>query len=98
MFTGTVQTATAVRTYQVVPQAADGKTIVARVSATEGPVDVTDLSGMPVYLETRVVAKGSLPVNDKGEEKKVSQGGGWHIVFRARACSQRHSTGVKLLP
>lgn len=75
MFTGTVQTATAVRTYQVVPQAADGKTIVARVSATEGPVDVTDLSGMPVYLETRVVAKGSLPVNDKGEEKKFPKGG-----------------------
>lgn len=75
MFTGTVQTATAVRTYTVVPGTSDSKIVAARVSATDGTVDTDDLSGVPVYLTTKVVAKGSIPTNEKGEEKKFPKGG-----------------------
>jgi hypothetical protein len=75
MFTGTVQTSTAVRTYPVVPGTSDSKVVAARVSATQGPVDTDDLSGMPVYLSCKVIAKGSLPTNEKGEEKKFPKGG-----------------------
>lgn len=75
MFTGTVQTSTAVRTYTYTPGTASARTVVARVSVTDGPVDADDLSGMPVYIDLAVKAKGTLPRNDKGEEKKFPKGG-----------------------
>lgn len=75
MFTGTVQTSTAVRTYTYTPSPASGRTVVARVSVTDGPVDADDLSGMPVYIDMAVKAKGTLPRNEKGEEKKFPKGG-----------------------
>lgn len=75
MFTGTVQTSTAVRTYTYTPSPSSGRTVVARVSVTDGPVDADDLSGMPVYIDMAVKAKGTLPRNEKGEEKKFPKGG-----------------------
>lgn len=76
MFTGTRQTSTEVRTYPVIPTTDDTQRVVAaRVSATDGPVDADDISGMPVYMEIQVTERGELPRNDKGEEKKFPKGG-----------------------
>ena len=76
MFIGTEQTSTTVRTYPVVPGDTQSQRVVAaRVSVTEGPVDVDNLSGMPVYLDITVTERGTLPRNEKGEEKKFPKGG-----------------------
>lgn len=77
MFTGTRQVSTSVRTYSYVPaDIADEKTVlIGRLSLTDGPVDADDLSGMPIYLSLRVTARGKIPTNDKGEEKKFPKGG-----------------------
>ncbi|MDE5921434.1 MAG: DUF4831 family protein, partial [Paramuribaculum sp.] len=60
-----------------VPDGADdSRTVtVGRVSLTDGPVDADDLSGMPVNLSVNVTAKGKIPVNEKGEEKRFPKGG-----------------------
>lgn len=75
MFTGTTQTATAVRTYTTVPDSAGTRRIVARLSVTEGLVDTDDLSGMPIYLNINIESRGELPKNEKGEIKKYPKGG-----------------------
>lgn len=76
MFAGTEQVSTSVRTYSVEPTGEESERVVAgRVSVTEGPVDVDNLSGMPVYLDIEVTERGTLPRNEKGEEKKFPKGG-----------------------
>ena len=77
MFTGTKQVSTAVRTYSYVPDGNDDETalIVGRLSLTDGPVDADDLSGMPIYLSLKVTARGKIPTNEKGEEKRFPKGG-----------------------
>ncbi len=76
MFLGTAQKSTSVRTYTVVPTSDDSqRTIGARMSVTEGPVDLDDLTGIPVYIEIKTVERASLPRNEKGEEKKFPKGG-----------------------
>ena len=68
---------TAVRTYSYVPDGNDDETalIVGRLSLTDGPVDADDLSGMPIYLSLKVTARGKIPTNEKGEEKRFPKGG-----------------------
>ena len=76
MFVGTVQTSSAVRTYTIEPsEEPESRIVVARVSITDGPVDASDLSGDPIYLDMRTTVKGELPKNEKGEEKKFPKGG-----------------------
>lgn len=76
MFAGTEQVSTAVRTYTVEPSGEDSERVVAaRVSVTDGPVDADNLSGMPIYLDIDVTERGTLPRNEKGEEKKFPKGG-----------------------
>ena len=75
MFAGTKQTSTAVRTYSVTPTGDAVDAVVARVSVTDGPTDTGDLAGMPVLLTTRVIARGELPRNEKGESKSFPKGG-----------------------
>lgn len=74
MFTGTVQTGTSVRTYTFVPDSLGTSEVVARVSVTNGPVSINDLSGMPIYLNIKVDSRGELPKNEKGETKKYPKG------------------------
>ena len=45
--------------------------MIARISNLNGIVDKTDLSGAPLYLSLRVVERATLPVNEKGETKKL---------------------------
>ena len=75
MFAGTEQVSTAVRTYSVKPTGEESERVVAgRVSVTEGPVDADNLSGVPVYIDIEVTERGTLPRNEKGEEKKFPKG------------------------
>ncbi|MDE6228851.1 MAG: DUF4831 family protein [Muribaculaceae bacterium] len=77
MFLGTTQTATASICITYVPQASmpAADVVIARLNATDGFVDADDLSGAPVYLNSSVIAKGKLPLDEKGREKAFPKGG-----------------------
>ena len=80
MFTGTESKSTAVRTFSVVPARLDTKgetenITVARLSAIEGIVDSTDLSGAPIELTISAESIGQLPMNEKGQPKQFPKGG-----------------------
>ncbi len=76
MFVGTVQTSTDVRTFTVdIPASEKSHTVVARLSVLDGIVDPSDLSGDPIYFDVTATARGQLPKNEKGEEKKFPKGG-----------------------
>lgn len=89
MFTGTEQHSTVVRTFPFVPDSesdTDSQTaIVARLSAVDGIVPATDLSGEPVMLTVEVTERGEMPVNEKGEELRFPKNGvAYRIPGRAR--------------
>ncbi len=72
MFVGTTTTSTASTAFGFNPGTEDVTNAVAfRVSDVNGLVDKNDLSGEPVYLTMRVLNRGKLPVNEKGETKKL---------------------------
>lgn len=77
MFLGTVQKSVEVRTYTVyLPDDGDeSRMVVARLSALDGLVDASDLSGDPIYVEITPVSRGELPVNEKGVAKSFPKGG-----------------------
>lgn len=75
MFLGTRQTSTQVITYTVVPDQELDRHVIGRLSNTVGPVDADDLRGAPIYLNIQVTAHGSMPVNEKGETKKMPKNG-----------------------
>lgn len=76
MFTGTTQTYTQVTTLTFTPGREDqSKVLVARISPTQGIVARDDLSGIPLYLDYRILTRGQIPLNDKGETKKFPKGG-----------------------
>lgn len=74
LFLGTTQTATFVKDFDFTPTGETNKEVVLRISDFNGMVDKNDLSGEPVYLSLKVTAKGELPVNEKGEVKKLPKG------------------------
>lgn len=82
MFTGTVKKYTKVYTATVVPEDAEDITgrVVSRISLTDGFVDADDLSGEPVTVDIRSREQASLPVNEKGEEKKFPKGGVAYVI------------------
>lgn len=69
-FTGLTTSETVTRTYTFTPDD-NGKTLLFRMSDFAGFVDADDLSGDPVWLSVEVTAQGQLPVDEKGEEKKL---------------------------
>ena len=75
MFLGTRQTSTQVITYTVTPGQELDRHIIGRLSNTAGPVEADDLRGAPIYLDLQVTARGTMPVNDKGETKKMPRNG-----------------------
>ena len=74
MFTGTTQTETKVFRVDYVPTKDVDGDVVFRMSDVNGVVDKNDLSGDPVYITLKTTEKGELPVNDKGETKKIPNG------------------------
>lgn len=69
-FTGSVTTESATRTFTFIPEG-DGKEILFRLSDFAGFVDADDLSGDAVNIEISSANRPKLPVDAKGEEKKL---------------------------
>ena len=69
-FCGTTETETVTRTYTFTPED-NGKTVLFRMSDFAGFVGADDFSGDPVYLTVEITREGELPVDAKGEEKKL---------------------------
>ena len=76
MFAGTTLTGTQVSTFSFVPSSHEvADSVVARISPVDGITDSDDLRGIPLTVSIRVISRGELPVNDKGEAKKFLKGG-----------------------
>ncbi len=69
-FTGSVTTEYVTRKYTFIPDG-DAKEILFRMSDFAGFVDADDLSGDPVYIQIETLNQASLPVDAKGEPKKL---------------------------
>ena len=69
-FAGVKWSETEIRGFDAVPEG-NGETIICRLSDFEGFVDPDDLSGAPITLVVREVSEGTLPVDAKGEPKKL---------------------------
>ena len=76
MFAGTRQTWTDVETLTLRPDSTDiDNEIIARISPFDGVIDADNLAGAPLTLSLRVLERGELPLNEKGEVKKFPKGG-----------------------
>lgn len=69
-FAGTVETCTVTRTFTCTPDE-EGRSVLFRMSDFAGFVDADDYSGEPVYVTVAVTREGELPVDAKGEAKKL---------------------------
>lgn len=69
-FVGNITKETVVRHFSFVPED-EGKEIVVRLSDFAGFVDTGDYSGEPIYASVKVTREATLPVDAKGEEKKL---------------------------
>lgn len=69
-FIGTEETETVTSSYTYFPKN-DGREILFRMSDFAGFVASDDYSGDPVYINVKVTNRGKLPVDQKGEEKKL---------------------------
>lgn len=69
-FTGISYSETYTRGIDAVPEG-DGKTVICRLSDVEGFVDSDDLSGAPITLTVQEVTEGALPIDSRGEPKKL---------------------------
>ena len=71
LFLGTTTTTNVIKSVEYCPGKDVTNEVIARISNLNGIVDKTDLSGAPLYLSLRVVERATLPVNEKGETKKL---------------------------
>ena len=71
MFVGTTTTEIVAAQFDYVPADAVSQEVIFRVSDYDGIVDRNDLGGDPVYLTLTVDQRGELPVDEKGEVKRV---------------------------
>lgn len=69
-FTGETVTETYSRNFLVLPND-EGETVVCRFSEFSGFVDADDLSGAPLSLTIKIVSEPELPVDVRGEVKKL---------------------------
>lgn len=69
-FVGNVTKETVVRNYTFVP-ADNGRSVLFRLSDFAGFVAPDDYSGEPVYVSVNITNEGELPVDSKGEEKRL---------------------------
>lgn len=80
MFMGTTQTYTSVKTITYTPGDEVEDEVLARVSAVDGVVDAENLAGVPIYISLKIVEKGELPINEKGEVKTFPKGGVAYVI------------------
>ena len=69
-FVGSTETQTVTRSFTFTP-VEGGKNVLFRMSDFAGFVESDDYSGEPVYVDVKVTREGELPVDAKGEEKKL---------------------------
>lgn len=69
-FLGNITKETVVRHYSFVPEE-DGRSVLFRMSDFAGFVEADDYSGDPVYVTVKVTNEATLPVDAKGEAKKL---------------------------
>lgn len=69
-FLGNSVKETVVRSYTFIPED-DGRSVLFRMSDFDGFVAPDDYAGEPVYVNVEVTNEGTLPVDAKGEEKKL---------------------------
>lgn len=74
LFCGTRSKGTAVKTFDYVPMDEVSKEVVFRLSDANGIVDKNDLGGAPATLSLKIDARGQLPKDEKGNEKKLPKG------------------------
>lgn len=70
-FAGAEVTDTLTRSFTFIPGAEEGETILFRMSDFAGFVKPGDYSGDPVTITVSDISQGELPVNEKGETKKI---------------------------
>lgn len=76
MFTGVRRTRTVTTCVTVVPDSADiSGRVIARLSAVNGLLEADDLAGAPITANIKVLERGQMPANDKGEPKTFPRGG-----------------------
>lgn len=78
-FIGTTEVESVTRSFTFTPDE-EGKSTLFRLSDFAGFVDSDDYSGEPVYINVKVTAKGELPVDSKGEEKKYPKDGVAYVI------------------
>ena len=69
-FLGNTVKETVVKTFTFQPEE-DGRSVLFRMSDFDGFVGADDYSGEPVYISVEVTSEGKIPVDAKGEEKKL---------------------------
>ena len=69
-FLGNITKETVIRNFTFVPDE-NGKKTLFRLSNFNGFVGADDYSGDPVYISVDITNRGALPVDSKGEEKKL---------------------------
>lgn len=69
-FTGSTTSETVTRRFSAVPDE-EGRIILFRMSDFAGFCDADDLSGDPVYLDIKIINEATMPVDAKGEPKKL---------------------------
>lgn len=69
-FLGTLETETVTRTYTYVPDE-EGSQILFRMSDFAGFVGSDNYAGAPVYINVQVTNRGEMPLDAKGEPKKL---------------------------
>ena len=69
-FTGSSWKEKEIRTFNIIPEK-KGKFILCKVSPTNGVLDATSKVGQPLYINITVIENAKLPVDAKGEEKKI---------------------------
>lgn len=71
LFMGTTQTETIVKHFDYIPVEEVTNDIVFRISDLYGIVKSENLSGAPVYLSLKITKEGELPIDNKGNIKKM---------------------------
>ncbi len=74
LFLGTTQTSTSVATFEYTPMDEVSDEVIFRISDFNGITDKEDLSGEPAYISVKILAKGEVPLDEKGKEKKLPKG------------------------
>lgn len=94
-FTGSVTSETVTRKFTYVPEEGDSEQILFRMSDFAGFVDADDLSGDPIYIKVDVINQASVPVDAKGEPKKLPKNA---VIYNIPGSAQvTISTHVKKL-